>query len=203
MMSEEARLERIRAVTANYFFWQGLRWVPGGLILIIAGLLWSDWWPFTGWVEDALLIGALLAAIGISLAIGRYYKRVFGSVKAIPRQHARRNAIKWLVFYPAMLASLLIDGLTEIPFLVSGIVWGGAIAAYWWSTGRGRGHYLVAAAAVASLSLFPTLGVVGSGAPILSLFFIIIGGIYIVGGVLDHLELRRLLAPAPGDPEGD
>lgn len=28
-----------------------------------------------------------------------------------------------------------------------------------------------------------------------SLFFIALGGIYLVGGVLDHLEIRRLLPP--------
>ena len=104
MTMSEARLERIRGVTANYFFWQGLRLVPGGLIIVLAGLIWSDWWPFTGWMEDALLIGVLPGALGASVAIGRYYQRVFGEVRAVPRQHGRRNTIKWLVFYPAMIA---------------------------------------------------------------------------------------------------
>jgi hypothetical protein len=201
MELSEARLERIRGVTANYFFWQGLRWVPGGFILAIAGLLWSDWWPFAGWVEDVLLIGALLAALGISVAIGRYYRRVFGNVSGHPRQHARRNAVKWLVFYPSMSASLVIDGLVQPPLLLSGIVWGAAIVAYWWSTGRGRRHYLVAASILFVLAFLPALGVVSVGPPILSLFFIILGSIYIVGGVLDHLELRRLLPPVPSEAD--
>lgn len=195
MTSDHARLDRIRGVTANYFFWQGLRLLPGGLIMVIAGLLSSDWWPFTGWVEDALLVGVLLAALGVSLAIGRYYRRVFGQVQVIPAQHARRNAIKWFVFYPAMLASLLIDAFSRVPFLTSGIVWGAAIAAFWWSTGRGRYHYLVAASVLVLLTFLPTLGMVAPGRTMVSLFFIVLGGIYIVGGVLDHLELRRLLPP--------
>lgn len=202
-VSEAARLERIRGVTANYFFWQGLRWVPGGFIMLIAGLLWSDWWPFTGLVEDVVLIGALLAVLSASVAIGRYYRKVFGRVSGVPGQHALRNALKWFVFYPAMLASLLIDGLTRIPFFVSGIVWGVAIVAYWWSTGRGRHHYLVAAAGLFVLAFLPTLEVVASGEPILSLFFVVLGGIYMVGGVLDHLELRRLLPPIASDAEAD
>lgn len=203
MTSDQARLDRIRGVTANYFFWQGLRLVPGGLILVIGGLLWSDWWPFTGWVEDALLVGVLLAALSVSLAIGRYYQRVFGQVQVIPGHRARRDAIKWLVFYPAMFASLLIDALTRIPFLISGIIWGAAIVAFWWSTGRGRYHYLVAASVLVVLTFLPTLGMVARGTPMLSLFFIVLGGIYIVGGVLDHLELRRLLPPVTADTEAE
>lgn len=195
MTMTEARLERIRGVTANYFLWQGLRLVPGGLIMVIAGLLWSEWWPFTGWGEDVLLIGALLGALGASVVIGRYYRRVFGQVRSIPGLHARRNAIKWLVFYPAMLASLLIDTFIRFPFLASGIIWGAAIAAFWWSTGRGRYHYLVAASVLVVLTFLPTLGMVARGRPTVSLFFIVLGVIYMVGGVLDHLELRRLLPP--------
>jgi hypothetical protein len=202
-LSEPARLERIRGVTANYFFWQGLRWVPGGFIMLIAGLIWSDWWPFTGLAEDAVLIGALLAALGASMVIGRYYRRTFGHVSGIPGQHARRNAIKWFVFYPAMAASLLVDGLTRGPIFLSGIIWGVAIVAYWWSTGRGRHHYLVAAGGLMVLAFLPTLNVVASGTPILSLFFIVLGGIYMVGGVLDHLELRRLLPPVAAGAETD
>jgi hypothetical protein len=202
-MLEEARSERIRAVTANYFFWQGLRWVPGGLIMVLAGLLWSDWWPFTGWIEDALLIGVLLAALGLSAGIGRYYRRAFGHVSPFPGQQARRNIVKWLVFYPAMVASLLIDGLTRVPFFLSGSVWGAAIVAYWWSTGRGRHHYLVAGAVVVGLTFVPPAGVVATGTGMLSLFFVVLGVIYVVGGVLDHLELRHFLPPAPSDPAGD
>ena len=195
MTMSEARLERIRGVTANYFFWQGLRLVPGGLIIVLAGLIWIDWWPFTGWMEDALLIGVLPGALGASVAIGRYYQRVFGEVRAVPRQHGRRNTIKWLVFYPAMIASLLIDNLTRIPFLVSGIVWGAAIVAFWWSTGRGRNHYLVTASVLVVLAFLPAIGTVAGGRPLVSLFFIVLGGIYMLGGVPDHRELRRLLPP--------
>lgn len=201
-MSEEAKLERLGSVTANYFFWQGLRWVPVGLILVLAGLLWSDWWPFTGWVEDTLLIGVLLVALGLSAGIGRYYRQAFGHVSLRPRQHARRNVVKWLVFYPAMTISLLVDGLTRIPFFLSGLVWGTAIIAYWWSTGRGRHHYVVAGALVGGLTFLPAAGVVDVGSDILSLFFVVLGVIYMVGGVLDHLELRRLLPPAPSDSAG-
>jgi hypothetical protein len=195
MMADETKLDRIRSVTANYFFWQGLRLVPVGLILVTAGLLWTDWWPLTGWVEDVVMVAVLLAALGVSVAVGRYYQRVFGHVADIPRLHTRRNAIKWLVFYPAMIASLLIDALTQIPFLISGPIWGAAIFAFWWSTGRGRNHYLVAASLLVALAFLPTLGMVAGGRPTLSLFFIVVGGIYVVGGLLDHLELRRLLPP--------
>lgn len=199
----EARPDRIHRVTANYFFWQGLRWLPGGFVLATAGFLWSEWWPFTGWVEDGILIAVLLASIGSSMAIGRYYQRAFGEVRGVPHEHVRRTRIKWLIVYPLMAGSLLVDGLAKPPFLLSGIVWGAAIVAYWWSTGRGRNHYVVAASILLAMSLLPTLGTVAAGPPSLSLFFIMVGGIYIVGGVLDHFELRQLLPPVPADTEAE
>src|SRR5690242_19776943 len=36
---ETASLDRINAVTANFFFWQGLRWVPLGVALLVVA--WS------------------------------------------------------------------------------------------------------------------------------------------------------------------
>ena len=38
-MQAAADLDRVRAVTANFFFWQGLRWVPLGSILILSALI--------------------------------------------------------------------------------------------------------------------------------------------------------------------
>lgn len=200
-MTGKPTLVRVREVTENYYFWQGLRWIPGGLVLVVAGLRWSDWWPLTGAANDGLLLAVIVFAVLASSVIGRHYRRAFGQVHGIPHQHRRRTAIKWTLVYPAMAGSLVVDGLLEPQFLISGVVWGAAIAAYWWSTGRGRPHYLVAVAGLFAFAFLPAMGVVATGRPLLSLFFVVIGGIYIVGGLLDHLELRSVLPPIP--PEGE
>jgi hypothetical protein len=64
-------LERIQAVTANYFFWQGLRWVPMGAALLALGLYWSGWWRVPARLGDAVQLGVLGLALAISAAFGR------------------------------------------------------------------------------------------------------------------------------------
>ena len=200
-MTGKPTLDRVRQVTENYFFWQGLRWIPPGFLLVAAGLSWSDGWPLTGVASDAVLLAVIVIGVLASTVIGRHYRRVFGQVQGIPGQHQRRNTIKWALVYPAMAASLVIDGLFEPQFFISGLVWGASVTAYWWSTGRGRPHYLIAAAILFAFAFLPVAGLVAAGRPILSFFFVVMGGIYIVGGVLDHLELRKVLPPIPPDGE--
>jgi hypothetical protein len=200
-MTGKPSLERVREVTDNYFFWQGLRWIPPGFLLVVAGLSWTDGWPLNDAASTAVLLAVLVVGAFASTAIGRHYQRTFGQVQGIPGQHRRRTATKWALVYPAMAASLVIDGVLKPRILISGFVWGAAIAAYWWSTGRGRRHYLTAVALLVAFAFLPTLGTISVGRPILSLFFVVIGGIYIVGGLLDHLALRKVLPPIPPDGE--
>lgn len=201
MTVDDRRLERIRSVTDNYFFWQGLRLVPMGAGLLVVALRWTPWWPFPDPWNDLVLILVLAIALTASWAIGSSYRRTFGDVRGRPGAHARREMVKWLLVYPVMVAALVVDGLVRTPVFVTGPVWGAATAAYWWSTGRGRPHYLVAAVVLAIYGLLPLFGVYPAGLAAISPFFALLGVIYMVGGVLDHLELKRLLGPVP--PDGD
>lgn len=188
-------LDAIHNVTANYFFWQGLRWVPAGLALLVLGLSYESWWPFSGAWKDGFMLLVLLAALVISNTIGSYYVRSFGNVRGIPGMHARRETLKWLVFYPLMGLSLVIDGLFKPIVFVSGFVWAAGLLAYWFSTGRGRRHYLVATAIFFLLTFVPTGGLVTPGPDMLQFFLIVLGLVFVVGGILDHFELVRLLKP--------
>jgi len=196
-----ARLERIRSMTDNYFFWQGLRLVPMGAALMVVAWRWSAWWPLTGPTSDVVTYAALALAVWGSVVVGRYYRRSFGDVRAMPGAHARRNALKWLIVYPLLVASMVVDGLLKPPLFVTGPVWGAGTLAYWWSTGRGRPHYVVASGILGAFGLLPLFGVFAPGTAGLAPFFAVLGAIYMVGGVLDHLELRRLLRPVV--PGGD
>jgi hypothetical protein len=198
---EDRRLDRIRGVTDNYFFWQGLRLVPMGAALLVVALRWTAWWPLgDSWSDVALLI-VLVGGLMASWAIGSFYRRTFGDVRGRPGAHARRETLKWLIVYPVMAGALVVDGLLRPPVFVTGPVWGAATAAYWWSTGRGRPHYLVAAVLLGLFGLLPALGLLEPGKAAMPAFFALLGFIYMVGGVLDHFELKRLLGPVP--PDGD
>ncbi|HJU90264.1 MAG TPA: hypothetical protein VJ672_12775 [Gemmatimonadaceae bacterium] len=192
-------LARVHAVTANLFFWQGLRFVPLGLGLVLLSASYASWWPLADAWHDPFLIVLLVTALSASSAIGTYYGRAYGRVRGVPGAHATRTRMKWLVVYPAMALSLIADGVLAPPVFISGLVWGVGILLYWWSTGRGRLHYPGAALLSASAVAWPALGFSASGVPTVNLFMGLIGIIYVICGVLDHLELKRVLRSIPDD----
>jgi len=192
-----ADLNRIRAVTANYFFWQGLRWIPLGLVLLAVSLGLGGWFAIpralTAWAFWPMLAVALWLSTSV---LGGYYQRTFGQVRADEAQHVRRTTLKWLVVYPAALVSMLIDMKIGLPFLLSGIVWGVSIELYRRSTGGERDHYLVAAVILTLLGVAPLAGVGATGKEGVNLLIGVLGIVYIVGGLLDHRALLRILRPA-------
>jgi hypothetical protein len=191
----ERELQRVRDVTANYFFWQGLRWVLLGLLIVIFALRHTPWWPLDGNWNEVVLSAAVVAVIIVSPLIGRYYRRTYGEVRDAPEAHRRREMVKWFFVYPAMFGSLGIDLTYKPVFFATGPVWAAGILAYWWSTGRGRRHYLLAALSMGALGFVQLYGLVEPGKQMLSFFSLVLGAIYIFGGLLDHLELRQLLRP--------
>jgi len=189
----EPELRRIRDLTANFFFWQGLRWVPMGAALLL--FTWSTMpsFPFSAPWRDAMPWLTLALGLGTSWLCGKYYVRTYGHVRTLPGMHARRDAIKWGIVYPAMALALIIDGLLKPPLMVSGLVFALGIEAYRRSTGGGRRHYLLASVIFGLATLAPTLGVVQPGRDVLAFVLGGLGSVYMIGGVLDHLELRRML----------
>jgi hypothetical protein len=192
-----ANLHEVRAVTANYFFWQGWRWVPMGVVLcFMAASLSADWVP--GVVRDWGVWPLLAAAFWLSTSVlGRYYRRTFGDVRPDAEQHTRRTSIKWLVIYPAMMASMVADMKLTLPVLLSGVVWGASIELYRRSTGGGRLHYAVAAGMLGALGLLPLAGAGLTGRTGVTLLVGVVGVVYIVGGLLDHRALVRVLGARP------
>ena len=189
---ETAALDRINAITANFFFWQGLRWIPLGAALLVAAWSSSQSSPVPESWRSTLFIATMTVALAVSAMIGRWYGRSFGRVRGIPGQHARRTRTKWLVVYPALLVALLVDVIVKPPVLVSGITFAAAIEAYRRSTGGGRHHYIIVSIAFAALTFAPTLGLATPGAGALNLLITLLGASYTIGGLLDHRELKRV-----------
>lgn len=191
-------LRRLHALTANYFFWQGLRWVPPGAALVVFAWSTTPSFPLpTAW-RDATPWLALVFGLAASWLIGKYYAHTYGYVRSLPRMHARRNALKWSVVYPMIALALMVDGLLTPPFIVSALVFTVSIEAYRRSTGGGRRHYVLASAFFATMTFAPALGLLQPGHDALTFVLGCLGGVYMIGGVFDHLELRRLLQ-AKGD----
>jgi hypothetical protein len=187
-------LHEIRAVTANYFFWQGLRWIPMGVALMFTAATLSPGLAIPHPVRAWVTVPLLLAAFWLSTSVaGSYYCRTFGTVAGDPVLHAKRSFVKWFVVYPAMLLSMIIDMKFAIPLLISGLVWGVAIELYRRSTGGGRLHYALASAGVCVFGLLPLVDASPVGKEGMNQLIALLGGIYIVGGFLDHRALTRIL----------
>jgi hypothetical protein len=187
-------LNEVRAITGNYFFWQGLRWVPMGVVLVVVAASLIDAASMPAVVRTWGVWLLTVVALWLSTSVlGRYYRRTFGDVRDDSAQHARRTTLKWFVVYPAMLASMVIDVKLSLPILLSGVVWGLSIEAYRRSTGGGRRHYAIAAGLFGVMALLPLLAPVPTGKNGASVLLGLLGIIYVVGGILDHRALVRVL----------
>jgi len=195
------RLRVIHDVTDNFFFWQGLRWIPMGAAMIACAAISSPRLSFPpaqrGWI--ALL--SFAAALWISTTVlGGYYTRHFGRVRGDASRHSLRTAVKWFVVYPAICAALVVDATFAPPLSLSGLAFAIALEAYRRSTGGGRTHYRWASIGLVAFATLPLLGLASPGKAMLAPLVGVVGFIYIVGGMLDHRELVRILAPVQEEP---
>jgi hypothetical protein len=188
------RSQKLRAVTDNIFFWQGLRFVALGPVMVLTGLV-ASLPAVHEWTGNAMLIAAIIVATFASTRLGRRYREEFGSVSPIPGAHRVRSLAKWLLVYPIMFGAFALDLLQPMPILVSGLVWGGAILLYRHSTGGGRDHYLVLAAMVAALTLGP-LAAGATSKAMTYVMIIVLGAGFSVCAILDDREMRRVLKGA-------
>ena len=197
-------LRRLHAVTDNFFFWQGLRWIPMGVALMVISVAMMPGIPLAKEIRPWIGVPFMIVAIWLSTSVlGRYYARNFGRVRMDLTRHKTRTSVKWLVVYPAMTLSLLVDGKWKPPILISAVVFALAIEAYRESTGGGRTHYVFAALSLVAFSLFPALGLIPTGAIGMSAVIAVTGAIYIIGGFLDHRELVRILGTANATDAAD
>ena len=187
-------LREIRAVTANYFFWQGLRWIPMGVALMFVAASLAPGVALPAGVHRWGTLPLMLLALWLSTSVaGAYYRRTLGTVAVDTSMHVRRTFVKWSVVYPAMLTSMIMDMTLAIPVLVSGVVLGAAIELYRRSTGGGRRHYTVACASLCIFGLLSLVDAAPAGKEGVTQLVAIVGAIYIIGGVLDHRALVRVL----------
>ena len=195
------RLQAIHDVTDNFFFWQGLRWIPMGAAMVACAAVSSPRLPLPPIQRGWIAVLSFAAALWLSTTVlGGYYTRHFGRVRGDPSRHSLRTSIKWLVAYPAICLALLIDATRAPHVSVSGLAFAIALEAYRQSTGGRRAHYRWAAIGLVAFSTLPVFGLAPPGKGLLAPLIGVIGFIYVVGGVLDHRELVRILASVQEAP---
>jgi hypothetical protein len=189
------RSARVRAVTDNFFFWQGRRFIALGPVLIVAGFVANA--RLDERLANGLLIAALVLALIVSARVGRRYRAEFGRVRPLAGAHALRSRLKWLLVYPAMFASLLLDSLysAALPVFLSGFVWAVGLVLYRKSTGGGRVHYLTLAACLAGLGLVP-LATAMTSRDMVAVMMLVLGAGYTAAVLLDDDEMRAVMKGA-------
>jgi hypothetical protein len=180
-------LERIRAVTANFYLLQGLRLVPIGLWLMAAG---SGLLGAPG--NCTLALPALLVTMALYWAAGRYYERNFGRVERAAADRRAEN-IAGVVMLAALLVAQAIESVWRLPFSLLALV----IAAFlfyvhWRTPGGFRKHYLGLAVLLAALSVVP-LFLNRDAQGLWPALQVVTGAALAAGGLLDHLVLSRAL----------
>lgn len=192
------RLERVRAVTADFSGYQGLYTALLGLFG-----LWMAFAPISEPGPSLALvpIGMLLIA-GLFIVAQRYYRRRFGKVR--PRWTMKR--VLWIVLLPIALVYgyLALMSVTNVLGVqggwVFGVFAGVCLAAVGCSDPRARWHYLAGAGLVLAFSLLPLGMFVPSGVHPVEWGYpvmvpLVTGLVLVVNGLLDHRTLVRTLTP--------
>jgi hypothetical protein len=162
------------------WYWQGLRWVPAGLVLLsaaAAAAYWSAPGRWVSWVVTALL-GARLYRL-----IDRFYVTRFGRMRA-----ARGPG--WLIAVTSLTGAIAFDVLTAPPLLVTAAASAIGLLAFNALTGGGRPHHRWGVAVFAALAVLPAVGADVRSAMIG--WLVAAGVLAILLGVLDHRELVRI-----------
>lgn len=187
-------LDRVRRVTAAYHEFQGLGMVVLGLALGVFTL------TFHGRLEYAAL--GLLVTLVLFAVTARYYRRRFGEVR--PRRTALGRLGSYLVAPASLVGGVALYVYTQTLGLESHVVLGvlGACALLLPAVRevRLRAHYVVCATLLALLSLSP-IGLLTGGTHPLAItephvFGLLLAGVLIVCGLLDHRVLVRTFPEA-------
>ena len=178
---------RVRYITRNFDALQGLKMVPFGLYFLAMG---AGWLGKQG--DLSLSLPAFVLTLLVYWLTGRYYTRNFGRVNS-ERSNLVNNFFLPLAVILILWVAAAVDYSMRLPVSAFGLTLAIILLIWWWlQEQRTRIHYAVMAGLIALISLAP-LGGVGEGWLIIqppgTLFHLLIGAIFVIGGILDHLIL--------------
>ena len=184
-------LTRIRYITRNFDTLQGLKMVPFGLYFLATG---------AGWLGEQGDLSLSLPAFALTILaywlISRYYTRNFGRVYP-ERSNIVNNILLPLVVILILWIAAAVDYWMRLPVSIFGLTLAITLFGWWWlQDQRTRVHYAVMSGLIALISLAPLSGI-GEGWSIIqpprTLFNLLVGVIFVIGGILDHLILVNSL----------
>jgi len=179
----------------HLWYWQGLRWAPGGLLLLAtAGALTVPLPAPALWVVWTLILVGAARMHGIAAA---YYARRFPTLRPGARTAGGYVASALLI------GALAADVHWTPPVLVTALVGALALLGYSVGTGGGRPHHAGVLGVLLGVATLPAFGVLADGRPRVLLWLVVSGALYLAVGVLDHRELavcKRHLIPRADAP---
>lgn len=179
----------VRYITRNFDALQGLKMVPFGLFFLAMG---------AGWLGEqgdlSLSLPAFVLTLLVSWLISRYYTRNFGRVNS-ERSNLVNNFLLPLAVILILWVAAAIDYSMRLPVSVFGLTLAIILFFWWWlQEQRTRIHYAIMASLIVLISLAPLAGI-GEGWLIIqpsgTVFHLLVGAIFVLGGILDHLILVK------------
>ena len=157
-------LKQVRSMTANYFYLQGLRFIPFGFTFLLLAAAQTGWWPSLAAIAPLPQLVVLAVAFALFKAISVYYDHTYGRVHSLP--HSAQWTIGYTLALTALVAAMLVDGTLRSPVSVVGLVFSVLLVVYWRYIGGFQIHYPVMALLLAGMSLLPLVHR-ASGQPLL------------------------------------
>jgi hypothetical protein len=179
----------------HLWYWQGLRWAPGGLLLLATAAAATV--PLSAPARWAGWLFAVVAAARLHGLAARYYAHW------LPDLRPGARTAGGLTASAALIAGLLADAHWSPPVLVTAVVGAAILLGYGFATGGGRPHHVVGVAVLGALAPLPAVGLVDSGRARVLLWLVACGALYAVLAMLDHRELalkRRTWLGPPARP---
>lgn len=180
---------RVRYITRNFDALQGLKMVPFGLYFLAMG---AGWLGKQG--DLSLSLPAFVLTLLVYWLTGRYYTRNFGRVNS-ERSNLVNNFLLPLAVILILWVAAAIDYSMRLPVSVFGLTLAIILFFWWWlQEQRTRIHYAIMASLIVLISLAPLAGI-GEGWLIIqppgTVFHLLVGAIFVLGGILDHLILVK------------
>lgn len=193
-MTDLERLERIRQVTPYFVYWQGLKLLPAGAVMLaMIPLLYIG--PNTALFWTLYLTLVVVGSL-VYRMVSANYQQLFGKVQN-SKINRRVDKLTVYVWIPLLIGVFVFDAFSNWPLALTGLAY--AVFFIWSQqiTGGGRNHYLWAAGLYLLFTFSPLLGF--DTETRWTLFITISGVVMIVTGILDHLELMRIFRPIKDD----
>jgi hypothetical protein len=182
----------------HMWYWQGLRWAPGGLLLLVTATvaIVSMPWP----VRWLTWLAAVIVSARLHSVAGRYYARHF------PYIRPGRLTNSGLLASGLLIAALIADVVWTPPVLITAVTGAAVLLGYGLATGGGRPHHVGGMILLMAIAPLPAIDLVDGARPRVLLWLFACGVLYTVLAVLDHRELmvkhRLLQRTQPSAPAG-